>query len=172
MRLGIALHALADSYSHAGFVGYWNPWVNDRPNSNLLQHLAPDIGHGDMGHAADWPYVDPSKALRALEAMYEALRQASPGNAAPPWDEVLHELRNKKFWPLSDFKDGTGVGIPALTIKDEDVESRSSLWQQFIREALGEDVQYRFKKIENAPADWRLDFELAIWQQRRLVLGF
>jgi hypothetical protein len=166
MRLGIAMHTLADSYSHAGFVGYWNPSVNDRPNPNPLEGFRPDIGHSDAGHEPDAPYVDPPKALRALEAMYEALRQASSGNAAPPWEEVVRELVDSRFWPA---RKASSLQVPALWLRDDE-PGRSDLWKRFIETRLGEKVT--FETVDKPSGhEWQKAFDQAARAQRQLVLG-
>jgi hypothetical protein len=165
MRLGIAMHTLADSYSHAGFVGYWDPWINDRPNPNPWEGFRPDIGHSDAGHEPDAPYVDPQKALRALEAMYEALRQASPGNAAP-WEEVEREIQDFGYWP---FRRMESVYIRLLYVHDDE-PGRSELWKKLIETRLGEKVTF---EMVDKPSwhEWQDAFDQAARAQRQLVLG-
>jgi hypothetical protein len=161
MRLGIAMHTLADSYSHAGFVGYVSD-VNDTP----VFSPRPDIGHSDAGHEPDAPYVDPPKALRALEAMYEGLRQASPGNAAPPWKEVVRELVDSRFWPA---RKASGLQVPALWLRDDE-PGRSDLWKGFIETRLGEKVT--FEMVDKPSGhEWQKAFDQAARAQRQLVLG-
>ena len=67
-RLGIALHTLADSFSHEGFSSVWSE-DNDRGH-NIL----PEYGHGeDFG--VDLPFNDTAKAAEAGLAVYDAIWQ-------------------------------------------------------------------------------------------------
>jgi RHS repeat-associated protein len=163
MRLGIAMHALADSYSHAGFVGYWDPSVNDRPNPNPLEGFRPDIGHSDAGHEPDAPYVDPPKALRALEAMYWALFEAA-GRRGEDWYSVLHQLQ--AFVP-SHLPFST---VPAILSSRDDEPGRSGLWSKLIETSLGEKVT--FEMVDKPSGhEWQKAFDQAARAQRQLVLG-
>jgi RHS repeat-associated protein len=170
MRLGIAMHALADSFSHAGFVGYFSGRIlvpfgslTDNPWKGI------PIGHSDAGHTPDQPYTDPRKALSALEAMYRALSQASPGNAAASWEEVLFELENTKFWPHADFRNPSSPRISALRFFGNEPD-RSDLWKGFIETRLGERVS--FEMVDKPSGhEWQKAFDQAARAQRQLVLG-
>jgi RHS repeat-associated protein len=158
MRLGIAMHTLADSYSHAGFVGYSSD-VNDTP----VTSPRPDIGHGDAGHEPDWPYVDPPKALRALEAMYRALFEAA-GGRGEDWYSVLHELQSYVPWPLSFST------VPAILSLHDEEPGRSELWKKLIETRLGEKVT--FETVDKPRGHkWQKAFDQAARAQRKLVLG-
>jgi len=66
-RLGIAVHAFEDTFSHEGFKPAWSR-DNRRTGS-----LRPNIGHADAGkggHAPDLPYKDLAKALDAAETLF------------------------------------------------------------------------------------------------------
>jgi RHS repeat-associated protein len=169
IRLGIALHSLADSYSHEGFVGYLNTSVNDRPNQQWWNFIdwPPDIGHADAGHTPDQPYEDPGKALSALSAVYGALAMAR-GGAARPWGEVFGELASNSFWPVFEFKDGTRTRISALVLRDAE-PGRSELWRRLILKELGEWVTYEAVDSKKNPS-WVEAFDRARRQQRDFVL--
>lgn len=61
IELGIALHALQDSYSHQGFSG-WQESSNSCYPWWYIQSLAPNIGHAEMGVVPDvvnYVWTDP-----------------------------------------------------------------------------------------------------------------
>jgi hypothetical protein len=90
IRLGVAMHVFADSYSQAGFTAYNNRSINERTKS-----WRPNTGHADAdegGHAPDYPYNDVGKALRAARGIYEVLPTAKC-KTAMPWTEVEADLR-------------------------------------------------------------------------------
>ena len=82
--LGIALHALQDSYSHQGFTGWEEP-LNACQGWWYLRPLIPNIGHADMGvwpDVANIKWTDPRsgklidnriRAMQAAKATWKAL---------------------------------------------------------------------------------------------------
>jgi hypothetical protein len=149
-RLGIAMHTLADSYSHEFFKG-------------SLTLFPPNIGHAGAGHMPDQPYANPVKALSALAAMYRELASLS-GRALFSEEEVIRELESASSWPLFEFKDGSRARISALALRDDE-PGRSRLWHDLILEKLGEDVVY---DPQGKPG-WRESFERAAAEQVRFV---
>jgi hypothetical protein len=68
IRVGIALHSLADTWAHQGFSGRWSPiendvqerqvWTNGQWQSlplhaSVILDAAPDVGHAEVGEMAD-----------------------------------------------------------------------------------------------------------------------
>ena len=78
-KIGIACHAYLDTWSHQNFVGMQNEY-------NGLFHIAPNIGHADVGHKPDIPtkvWEDPrlqdetinnkERFLEAISRLFEKL---------------------------------------------------------------------------------------------------
>ncbi len=52
-RIGIALHALQDTFSHQGFTGRREPFNSRYSWDNWMAGIMPNIGHADMGKVPD-----------------------------------------------------------------------------------------------------------------------
>lgn len=84
---GLALHALMDTFAHRGWSGLWED-VNDAPAGDLVDFMAPAIGHAKVGRRPDllthdWTWTDPrngqvidnrERAFTAALATWEFLR--------------------------------------------------------------------------------------------------
>lgn len=119
IRLGIALHSYADTWSHQGFSGLWdhdnndiqklrvksgNGWKAASVMSQLLSYAAPDIGHAEAGVLPDasnmsWDCTPPkmvrgrdncTEFLEAAEALLELLSGATGGGGA--WSAIRPKL--------------------------------------------------------------------------------
>jgi hypothetical protein len=94
-ELGIALHALQDTFSHAGFTGWAEP-ANARPWLRWLPNPTPNVGHADLGKIPDIIYIklitgqvidNREKALACAQATYELL-------GGKYWSKVRNEVLN------------------------------------------------------------------------------
>lgn len=145
-RIGIALHAYADTWAHQNFVGW-----HDGFNGQLLNPL-PNIGHADHGHHPDWvghrwrdgrltvPEVDNNaRFLEAAERIFERLCRAC-GRGTDGWRELERELRGA-FGPALEGEDHGGREVRLGRYRDLAPwlpEYREHAWRD---EALEVDVR-------------------------------
>lgn len=112
-RIGIALHAYADTWAHQNFVGWFDGF-----NGQHLNPL-PNIGHADHGHHPDrvglrWkdgrltdPEVDNNaRFLQAARRIFERLCQAC-GRSTDEWPELERDLRGA-FGPAQEEEGDPG----------------------------------------------------------------
>ena len=120
-RVGAAIHAYLDTYSHEGFTAF-SEKVNEREKVTASSDPARAVarsfvgkdgappGHLDSpegGHAPDRPYNDVKKALDALHALYDLIPQGD--GPVVPWASVESALR------------------PALSAREPDEAKRAEL---------------------------------------------
>jgi hypothetical protein len=103
-RIGIALHTVADTWSHQNFTGLQEDWNAVYPWYNVFKSLIPNIGHAEAGHSPDVisePWIDyrigqdpidnKQRAFEAAETIYQAVQaKAKQGS---PWDTVKDAFR-------------------------------------------------------------------------------
>jgi hypothetical protein len=115
-RIGIAVHTYADTWTHQNFTGYEENWNSVFVWYSPYRAIVPNIGHADVGHAADEISVEwkdhrlekPQRRInnrqRVLEAckhVYQALRSAKKG--AVYWTEVKKDF--KRIIDVEDYDD-------------------------------------------------------------------
>ncbi|MHC4517742.1 MAG: DUF6765 family protein [Planctomycetota bacterium] len=113
--LGIALHALQDTFSHQGFSG-WREKKNSCYPWYYLKSLAPNVGHTEMlavPDMVDRVWHDPrtnervnnrTRALAAAKATFESLLRARGNGAnAARWADLKQALR--AIFALEDYDD-------------------------------------------------------------------
>jgi RHS repeat-associated protein len=127
MNVGIEIHALADSFSHAGFKGYWHH-SNKRTGS-----IRPNVGHADSnfgGHGVDLPFNDIDKAVRAAKSIYDRLADFAKVKGKGPrvkFSDIEAKLRDL-------FKAGR---VPEEPYHHErNLRLRVLAWQEFFNEEL------------------------------------
>jgi hypothetical protein len=104
-RIGIALHTVADTWSHQNFTGLREDWNAVYPWYNVFKSLVPNIGHAEAGHSPDVisePWIDyrigkspidnSKRAFDAVETIYAALQVRN--QLARPWSEVKDSFKN------------------------------------------------------------------------------
>jgi len=139
VRIGISLHTLADSFSHAGFE-LPHDSRNERTGS-----IRPNKGHADAamgGHEPDLPYLHQEKARRMIGSLvtflseaYEALRGRTP-------NRINQEILDRD--------------IPAaLAEAAEDPLARAAYWQGLIGLRLNELVTYRQDRSPIGKTQWQ-----------------
>jgi len=77
-RMGIALHALQDTFSHQGFTGYKHDFNSRWGWDNPMAAIMPNIGHADMGKVPDiscLTWTDP-KTFESIDNRTRAIRCA------------------------------------------------------------------------------------------------
>lgn len=79
--LGIALHALQDTFSHQGFSGWREP-----NNACGFWYLLPNVGHADVGHRPD-----------VVDLTWEDPRTKTPIDNRPRGLKAAHETFNVLF---------------------------------------------------------------------------
>jgi hypothetical protein len=105
MQLGIALHALQDTFSHQGFSG-WREKLNACYNWYYIESKIPNVGHAELLVAPDvahYVWTDPrngkridnkTRAMSAARETYKHLLQFAKTNAkAMPWTNLSKALR-------------------------------------------------------------------------------
>jgi len=125
-QIGIAIHTLADTWSHQNFSGMREDWNAVFPWYDIFKALVPNIGHAEVGHLPDiisesWTdyrfgtkKIDNRKrALEAAEAIYAPLQKLS--KKGPPWAEVEADV--SKMVNTKDY-DGRIAAISAYLIKN------------------------------------------------------
>lgn len=151
-RIGIALHAYADTFAHQNFAG-----LNDTFNGQMMD-MKPNIGHADSEHHPDWPghrwsddrLVHPEidnnmRFLAAAGRMHEIL---STHTNAPrtDWDRLNQEL-SRAFGTASSLPGYLGRArrleryhklAPWLDAVDATGEFDDDLW---LREAIDQEVR-------------------------------
>ena len=134
-RLGVSMHTLADTFSHAGFtLGH-----DDR---NVREgSWRPNRGHADAtygGHAPDLPFLDIEKAVRMAKTALTVLQLAYGHRYQRPAPAVdINRLE-------SDLRD-------LFSFEAEDEVTRSAAWKGFIEGALDERVTYDRKNPGPVP---------------------
>lgn len=103
-RLGIALHALQDTYSHQGFTG-WDEKNNACYPWYYIESTIPNVGHAEMRAMPDianiiWTDLRTGKridnkkrAMKAAKATYDFLVEFNDGNSKTVWPEIAGWLR-------------------------------------------------------------------------------
>jgi hypothetical protein len=101
-RLGIALHALQDTFSHQGFSG-WRENRNSCYPWYYLRSSLPNVGHAEMMAVPDMVdrvWYDPrtnerinnrTRAMQAARATFDSLQRFA-GNGHGKWGEIKREL--------------------------------------------------------------------------------
>jgi hypothetical protein len=133
-RIGIALHTLADSWSHQNFTGLRQEWNAVYPWYNVFKSIVPNIGHAEAGHAPDiisetWTDYrfeteaqgkinNQTRALDAVSTLYDALRGRN--NPRPEWADIQ-----------PDFQAIIGV---------RDYDQRIAAVSRYIKEKYQEDI--------------------------------
>jgi len=103
-RIGIALHTLADTWSHQNFSGMQEDWNAVYPWYNIFKSIVPNIGHAEAGHSPDvisetWidyrigktSISNKQRAFDATRVMYQSL-QAHSGKGTP-WNDMKTEFQ-------------------------------------------------------------------------------
>ena len=110
-RIGIALHTMADTWSHQNFSGMQEDWNSVYPWYNVFKSMVPNIGHAEAGHSPDvisenWidhrlgnmPVCNAQRAYDAAKTMYRTLSAHS--KKGTPWKDV-----QSVFQKIMDEKD-------------------------------------------------------------------
>jgi RHS repeat-associated protein len=150
IAIGIALHSLADTFSHEGFSAWWDPLRNSRTNGPV-----PDVGHGDAaegGNYPDKPYHDVPKALEAAKLCFEQLAilpdpEGSSAFGRRDWQEISKRISGVFASAPGRVEPGwTDVGPNGTRFWSEasrlETEARSNLWKRLISKDFLEDVRY------------------------------
>lgn len=100
-RIGIALHAFADTWAHQNFVGWYDGF------NGAALNPAPNIGHADYAHHPDWvghrwrdlrlttSSVDNNQRfLAAAQCIFERLCAALGTDGTNLWPELAWDLRS------------------------------------------------------------------------------
>jgi hypothetical protein len=136
--IGLEIHALADSFSHASFVGLDNP-----RNKRSEWTLVPAEGHAQTkfgGHEPDLPFNDVPKALKAAEAVYDRLRDFAQKKGLTPTASFqaitgdLTKLFNAGAVPENKYDHDANLAI------------RIAAWQTFLgadKVVVGSTVKWR-----------------------------
>ena len=146
VALGVALHSLADTFAHAGFSAAYG-LANRRQGGPIL------IGHADLGHLPDFPFLDVPKALRAARAVYSVLEETSRQSGhtpMAPWSRIEERL----------------TGLFGTWGSEDD---RVRTWKNGILRDLAATPDY---SLLIAPADWVNEFLLCAREQRSFVLPY
>ncbi len=110
-RIGIALHTVADTWSHQNFTGLREDWNAVHPWYDIFKAMVPNIGHAEAGHAPDiisetWTdfrtkerVSNKKRAFEAVATIYKALA-TSTGKAAP-WTKIQKDF--KAFTNETDY---------------------------------------------------------------------
>ncbi|MDF1594162.1 MAG: hypothetical protein P1P89_21850 [Desulfobacterales bacterium] len=101
-RIGIAVHAYADTWAHQNFVG-WYDFFND-----IALDVKPDIGHANAEHHPDWPahrWEDPRlvkdeidnserflSAAKEIYGKYQNFNKKRTKKANATWKKVSAQL--------------------------------------------------------------------------------
>lgn len=87
-HVGVVLHRLADTFSHAGFTAWRNKLINRREGS-----WRPYIGHADApekGHQPDLPHLNQQAALAAAEWLHLAIPDGDGPKVS--WSALKNDL--------------------------------------------------------------------------------
>jgi len=133
IKLGVALHSYADTWSHQGFSGYWDSGNNNISKletgpigqgthelvSKFLSYAAPDIGHAEVGTLPDrseavWRCKPKKRSTEGennctefIEASHTIMDLlAKTKKKAKPWNDIKAKLK-KCFmnpWDGDGFK--------------------------------------------------------------------
>ena len=133
-RIGIALHAFADTWSHQNFTGLCEHWNAIYPWYNIFKSIVPNIGHAEAGHSPDVISEDwldhrlqtkinnRVRALEAISEIYQILRKKSGkgprwSEVAKSYDEILNTFDyNKRIERIANFLNEKGAGpIPVYS---------------------------------------------------------
>lgn len=151
-RIGIAVHAFADTYSHQNFLGFKN-----KGNARNLVDLIPNIGHADFRHEPDKVHNDwkdmrlgenaavvnnDDRFMEAAKQIFIHLyksknSQSNDNDATAKFDELnleikLREAMKESYWLGSDS------------------EARVESYKKICQELDSEDYQYDSKKWRHA----------------------
>ncbi len=78
-RIGIALHTVADTWSHQDFTGLREEWNAVYPWYNVFKSLVPNIGHAEAGHSPDVisePWIDYRIGKELVDNKWRAFQAA------------------------------------------------------------------------------------------------
>ena len=127
-RIGIALHTLADTWSHQNFSGMQEDWNSVYPWYNVFKSIVPNIGHAEAGHSPDvisenWTdhrlgnasICNAQRAYDAAKTMYTALQSYS--KKGTPWTDVqgaFQKIMDEKDYDkrIAKISKLTGDSIP------------------------------------------------------------
>jgi hypothetical protein len=127
-RIGIALHTVADTWSHQNFTGLQEDWNAVYPWYNVFKSLVPNIGHAEAGHSPDVisePWIDyrinkdlvdnKQRAFAAAESIFTTLQANT--KKGTPWSGVKDNFKGIIDAPDYDERIGriatlVGGGIP------------------------------------------------------------
>jgi hypothetical protein len=119
---GIGLHALQDSFSHAGF------------SAAGTGALKP--GHSSAGHSPDDPSRDVAKALRMAKTTFDILKEYAAKCCGiingTQWGDVEGDVK-RQF--------ALGEQEQKLSYEDQ-TKAREKRWRQLIKDKFGRDIQF------------------------------
>ncbi len=144
ISLGIALHSLADTYSHEGYTAAYD-LRNRRIGGPFL------IGHADAGHYPDLPFLNPRKAMDAAQALYGTLTTFASNRGYAPF----------RSWPMIGWRLRQGFAFIG------DLASRVQMWKKIIAEDFLVYLDYDILIVDPY---WRYVFDARAEEQSRFVL--
>lgn len=165
LQLGIALHALQDTFSHQGFSG-WRESLNSCFPWYYVESTIPNVGHAEMRVVPDvvnYVWTDPrsgnriTNQKRALSAAKETL--GSLGNIAPSnesqkvWKTLSSELRD--IFKIDDYNQRvtaicTLSGNNKIDYKDVNNRLGKKLKAQFVSAATNH-LAYAISLFKDLP---------------------
>lgn len=151
-RLGVSLHTLADSFSHAGFNVKW-----DNHNRRSGSWWRPNLGHADTAHSGtepDLPFLDQPKAMRMARSLLVRLQDAYRriyNRDSPRYSKFEVGLIR------SELEQGFASGqvqeeLTSLGKVEENMKDRISMWKALIHLRFNEDVEY--DENQGPPRGW------------------
>lgn len=146
---GVALHLLADTFSHESFTAWHNARVNER-----LRWFPFPIGHADTaecGHFPDRIYNNSTGALAAAYALYKLIPPAAPQAPVREWLSVQEPLALTLEHQRDGFADEIGL------------HNRITRMRALIKKTFGESPEYQKSEFaaerdnfEASVLDWEL----------------
>jgi hypothetical protein len=169
VRLGIALHTIADTFSHCGFSGrkhkendvgkIWHAKSNGKWDLQFFESYihdiaAPDIGHAEADKFPDKPYLkwryenngkkiarsNTKNCVECAKFLYSFLKKAHKSNMG-----VSSDLEKEK---PADFKK-----IKALFEKKDELRKRCGAWKDYSKAPDYEKTKWR-KAALKGDVDW------------------
>lgn len=153
MRIGIALHAYADTWAHQNFVGYYSP-INSL--EGVFKKLTPNIGHADALTHPDTFSLDTNPNewhdIRLTSSNRTVCNKGRFRRAAEAiYQRLLLYNKAEEAQPFSNVWEGILCELPKIIMYDED------LW---FREAIEKRGFLFWKKYY-----WKKDKEQTKWFQ-------
>ena len=159
IRIGIALHTLADSWTHQGFSGR-EDLINDvesiqlfRDGSwkylfleNIYLDILPQVGHAQAGYYPDYPFFRWKYTRAATDKEVERNNLKEFLHAAKTIHRLLVAVKKSESAPVLAWKDIEPQIQTLLADPEPNLKKRCEKWRYLYQAVFGDASDYQYDK--------------------------